>query len=539
MLPDVSLGPVTSDDELEFNRRLEEARADIEREPLPEIDGREVVWAPQPGSQTAFMSCPIQEVLYHGTRGPGKTDALLMDFAQHVGKGHGAAWAGVLFRQTYPQLADVQAKSEKWFRRMFPGAKFNQTKMEWRWPDGERLLLRHMSKASDYYNYHGHEYPWIGWEELSNWPDDTCFKAMFSCNRCSTPGVPRKIRATTNPYGPGHSWIKDRYRLEGQWWKTIIIDDAVDVEGRPEPPRAAIHGHIDENLILLRADPNYKRTIIASAANPEMAKAWLSGSWDIASGGMFGDVWSEKINVVPPFAIPPTWRIDRSFDWGSSRPFSVGWWAESDGSDVRLPDGRTISTVRGDIFRIAEWYGWTGKPNEGLRMLARDIARGIVEREIQWGWRDPHSGTCRVRAGPADTSIFDTENGSSIAVDMARRVRLSDGRTYKGVTWTRADKTAGSRKNGWEQMREAMKNAHQPTRTEEDGTVIRLPRELPGLFVFNTCRQFLRTVPNIARSEKDLDDVDTDAEDHVADEARYRVRQMNLRVRGSRLVGMH
>jgi hypothetical protein len=533
-MTDPSLGPLSQEDEAEFERRLAAARVDEESVPVVEVGGHPVAWAPQEGSQTTFMDCPIQEVLYHGTRGPGKTDALLMDFAQHVGKGHGAAWAGVLFRQSYPQLADVQAKSEKWFRRMFPGAKFNQTKMQWTFPDGERLLLRHMSKASDYYNYHGHEYPWIGWEELSNWPDDTCFKAMFSCNRCSTPGVPRKIRATTNPYGPGHSWIKDRYRLEGQWWRTIIIDDAKDAEGRPEPPRVAIHGHIDENLILLRADPDYKRTIIASAANPEMAKAWLSGSWDIASGGMFGDVWDGKVNIIPPFVIPQGWRIDRSFDWGSSKPFSVGWWAESDGSDVRMADGRIRSTIRGDLFRVAEWYGWTGKPNEGLRMLARDIARGIVQREIKWGWRDL-AGNCRVRAGPADTQIFDVENGNSVSADMGRRVKLEDGRTYKGISWTRADKSQGSRKNGWEQMRTAMRNA-KPL-VAADGTV--LPREEPGLFVFDTCRQFIRTVPNIPRSEKDLDDVDSDAEDHVADEARYRVRQMNLRTRGSHVIGMH
>ena len=526
-LPDI-------DEQAEFERRLAMARAEEDHIPPVEVDGREVAWAPQEGSQTIFMSCPIQEALYHGTRGPGKTDALIMDFAQHVGQGHGAAWAGILFRQTYPQLADVVAKSEKWFRRIFPAAKFNQTKMQWTWPTGERLLLRHMNKASDYWNYHGHEYPWIGWEELTNWPDDTCFKSMFACNRSSVMGVPRKVRATTNPYGPGHSWVKDRYRLEGQWWRTVIIDDAQDVEGRPEPPRAAIHGHIDENLILLRADPDYKRTVVASAANPEMAKAWLSGSWDIASGGMFGDVWDDKINVVPPFNIPASWRIDRAFDWGSSRPFSVGWWAVSDGSDIRLPDGRVISTVRGDLFRVAEWYGWTGKPNEGLRMLARDIARGIVQRELQWGWRDL-SGYSRVRSGPADSSIFDVENGNCIAQDMARRVRLEDGRTYKGVQWTRADKSAGSRKNGWEQMREAIKNARRPV----DALGNSMPREAPGLFVFNTCRQFIRTVPNLPRSEKDLDDVDTDAEDHVGDETRYRVRQMNLRIGAGRTIGMN
>jgi len=59
-----------------------------------------VAWSPQPGSQTFFVTSPIFETLYEGTRGPGKTNALLMDFCQHVGQGFGAAWRGVLFRRS-------------------------------------------------------------------------------------------------------------------------------------------------------------------------------------------------------------------------------------------------------------------------------------------------------------------------------------------------------------------------------------------------------------------------------------------------------
>jgi len=243
---------------------------------------------------------------------------------------------------------------------------------------------------------------------------------------------------------------------------------------------------------------------------------------------MFGDVWKPRIHIVPRFAIPETWRIDRSFDWGSSKPFSVGWWATSDGSDVRMPDGTWRSTVRGDLFRVAEWYGWTGKPNEGLKMLASDIAKGIVEREVRWGWRD--QGRSRVHAGVADSSIFDTENGNCIAVDMARKVRLADGREYKGVQWLKADKRPGSRKNGWEQMRMAFQNAVKPV----DG-----PRERPGLFIFDACQQFVRTVPSLPRDEKDMDDIDTDAEDHIADETRYRVRNMAIRSGSSRVTAGH
>ena len=511
-----------------FDVRLEVARAEEAKVPARRVDGRDVIWAPQAGSQVDFLQCPLFEVLYHGTRGPGKTDALLMSYAQHVDAGHGQAWRGIIFRQTYPQLADVQAKSEKWFRQIFPRARFNRSGMRWEWPGGEMLLLRHMARPEDYWNYHGHEYPFIGFEELANWNSDECFRSMFACCRSSTPGVPRMVRATTNPYGVGHNWVKERYQLHGQWWKTVVLEAPLDLDGREEPPRAAIHGHIDENKILMAADPKYKQTIAASAANEAMARAWLEGSWDFVAGGMFDDVWDQRRNVVPEFVVPAGWRLDRAFDWGSSRPFSVGWWAQSDGSDLLLDDGRLVSTVRGDLFRAREWYGWTRRPNEGLRMLAVDIAKGIVERELLWGWRS--LGRCRVRAGPADSSIFTVENGVCIAHDMDQPVRI-DGRVYQGVAWVAADKRPGSRKMGWEMMRKMISNA----RPSENG-----PRELPGLFVVGRqCPQFLRTVLALPRDERDLDDVDTDSEDHIGDETRYRVRAVGTGARGGTTVGMY
>ena len=509
----------------EFERRLDEARA-VEVEATRREAG-EVVWAPQAGSQTEFMRCPLPEVLYHGTRGPGKTDALLMSFAQHVGRGYGRAWRGVIFRETYPQLADVVAKSERWFRRIFSGARFNRGKMLWEWPDGEVLLFRHMKRPEDYWNYHGHEYPFVGFEELTNWATPECYTLMFSCCRSTHHGVPRMVRATTNPYGVGHNWVKERFRLAGRWWETVIVDDPRDADGKPEPPRCAIHGHVDENKVLLAADPQYKQKIAAAAGSKAKAEAWLNGSWDFVAGGMFDDVWTPR-NVVGDFVVPKQWRLDRAFDWGSSRPFSVGWYATSDGSDLRMKDGSVMSTVRGDLFRVREWYGWTGRPNEGLRMLAVDVARGIVEREVLWGWRDRDGS--RVRPGPADSSIYVVENGSCIAQDMERPVRLGDV-VFHGVKWVASDKRPGSRKLGWEMIRK-MIAAARPRHGQA--------REAPALFVVGAANpQFLRTVITLPRDEKDLDDVDTDAEDHVGDEVRYRVRGIGTEARTGKTVGMY
>lgn len=502
-----------------------------------------VIWRPMPGSQEAFLaSSPIFEVLFEGTRGGGKTDCLLMSFCMHVGKGHGSAWKGILFRQTYKQLSDVITKTKKWIPQIWPDAKFNHSEHTWTWPTGEQLLLRQFNKPDDYWNYHGHEYPWIGWEELCNWPMDDGYKRMMSCCRSSKIGMPRMVRATTNPYGPGHNWVKDRFQPGAMNMVVRRIKEKLQLATEvieTEITRLTIRSTIDENLALLKADPGYKAKIAESARNEAERKAWLEGSWDIVAGGMFDDVWNPRFNVVPDFDIPQRWRITRSFDWGESKPFSVAWWAISNGDDVQLRDGTWRGTIRGDIFRIKEWYGWTGKPNEGLRMLATEIAEGIVERELREGWRRTGENWCRVKRGIADSQIFAAENGNCIATDMKNKVRLDDGNKYPGIQWSPADKRPGSRSTGWTQMRQMLKSAAPTMKETKDGRTVYLPRENRGLFVFESCSHFIRTVPVLPRDEKDLDDVNTEAEDHVADECRYLIRSEGSSGSTGTTQGMH
>ena len=483
---------------------------------------KEVVWAPQKGSQELFLSCPLFEVLLAGNRGGGKTDALVMDFAQFVGKGFGEAWRGTLFRQTYDQLRDVIAKTKRWYPKIWELGKevnYNRNEHFWEWSTGEILYLRQYERDDDYDKYHGHEYPWIGWEELTTWASDIGYRRMMSLCRSTVEGMPRHYRATTNPYGPGLTWVKDRFKLPSHFNK--VIEGELDVDlGKKLPPRVAIESLLQENLILLKAEPDYDVKIAQAARNEAEKDAWLNNNWDVAAGSMFHDVWDNRYNLVQPFEIPSSWRVDRSFDWGSSKPFSVGWWAQSDGTDYLGADGRWHATVRGDLFRIHEWYGWTGKADTGKRMLATDVARGIRLREMN----TPVLRPLKVRPGPADSSIYTSEDGPTIADKMKKAIRLDDGRKVPGVKWKPADKSAGSRKNGWETMRDMMKAAH-PNKSGN-------PREEPGLFVFSTCYDgFLRTVLVLPRDEKDPDDCNTKAEDHAADEARYRVRAKIGRVR--------
>ncbi|MCP4149826.1 MAG: terminase [bacterium] len=439
-----------------------------------------IIWKPQAGSQALFMTCPIYECLYEGTRGPGKTDALIMDYAQDVGRGYGEAWRGILFRRTYKQLEDVIAKTKKWFFRIFLGVNYNKSGFTWSWPGGEELLLRHMDSPDDYWNYHGHEYPWIGWEELTNWPTLDCYESMKACCRSSNPDVPRKYRATCNPYGVGHNVVKARFVDPGP--------PGTIIENERGQKRVRLHGNLHENKVLLEADPEYILNL-QSITNEAKRKAWLSGDWDIISGGALDDIWDRNVHVIDPFPIPGTWKIYRSFDWGSSEPFSVGWWAESDGSQIEYAPGKFRTFPKGTAFRIREYYGWNGKPDEGSKMLATEVADEIVkiEKTIS-GWIEP---------GPADASIYDSD--TTIAADMLRR----------GVEWVPADKRPGSRPTGLEKIRDRLKAG------------LKTPMEEPGLFVFSICRHFIRTVPVLQRDTKNPDDVDTSTEDHVYDETRY------------------
>jgi len=456
----------------------------------------EPVFMPLPGSQTTFLTCPIFEALYHGTRGPGKTMTLLMDFAQEVGKGYGKAWRGILFRLEFGDLDDVVKKIEEWFPQIWPDFKFLKSKSDYTalWPTGEALLLRNLPDEAGYDSYPGHEYRWIGSEELTQWPDDKAYRKIMSCSRSATPNMPCRMRATTNPYGPGHSWVKKRFQLPHMNGRVIRTPG--------EMPRVAIFGHLKENFLVTHNDPNYTKKL--SPSSKAQQKAWIDGDWTVTAGGMIDDLWDPTRHVVPNIPankIPRSWRITRAYDHGQSHPFAVGWFAESSGDAIKLDDGRRLGTVRGDIFMIAEWYGCSGNDNEGLRMPARKIAQGILDREEDWGLLG------RVIPGPADTEIYSKDSrgtGRCPADDMAEL----------NVHWERADKSPGTRARGWQMIRARLTDAF----PEPDGT-----RSKPGFFVCERCVFWIDIVPPTPRGLKNQDDNPDTYADHLSDMTRYRL----------------
>jgi len=433
---------------------------------------RRVAWRPQPGPQQAMLACPVEDIFYGGARGGGKTDGLLGDWLAHAGR-YGKEARGVFFRRTYPEIEEVERRAAV----IFPltGARLNVGKRTWIWDSGASLRMRYLQREEDAAHYQGHSNTWVGVDEITAWPTLSGLDKLRATLR-SAAGIPCVLRASGNPGGPGHNQVKARYIDPAPPWHPFWDEEM-------KTWRVFIPSRMEHNLLLMQNDPNYWQRVEASASGrPDLIKAWRFGEWDIVAGGLLDDLFDPHRHIIEPFNIPASWKICRAFDWGSTHPFSVGWWAISDGTQA--PNGKYYP--RNSVIRIAEWYGWNNKANQGLKMLAIDVARGIVAREQQMGIAD------RVLPGPADAAMWAAENGVCIADDMVKG----------GAHFIQSDKSPGSRKTGAEAMRKYLAAA----RT--------FPPELPGMYIFNTCRQWIRTVPVIPRDPKNMDDADSDSEDH-------------------------
>lgn len=486
------------------------------------------VWEPLPGSQTLALDSRADHTLLHGTRGPGKTACQLMRFRRRVGLGYGAYWRGMILDTEFKDLADVVAQSRRFFELFDDGAKFleSHTDYKWRWPTGEELLFRHAKKVVDYNAFHGHEYPFLGWNELTKHPTGELYDKMMSTNRSSfnpilhtpqgsdsagvsyyltpdgnpLPPIPLECFSTTNPSGPGHNWVKRRFITPAKNGHVVrrtvkIYNPRTKQEEEIVVKQVAIFGSYMENPYL---DPKYIATL-NEQKDPNLKRAWLYGDWSVISGGALDDLWREDVHKVPRFKVPANWHIDRALDWGSTHPFSVGWFAEANGEEVKLLDGTNWCPRPGSLIQINEWYGTEEiGTNRGLKMSAGDIAEGIKQREIAM----MESGLIKRQPmpGPADNQIADVREKDVETIEK----KMSD----IGVRWTKSDKSNGSRINGLQVMRDMLENA-----TRGEG---------PGLYFTTACPASIEILPSLPRDPDKLDDVDTDAEDHPYDMVRYR-----------------
>jgi hypothetical protein len=223
---------------------------------------------------------------------------------------------------------------------------------------------------------------------------------------------------------------------------------------------------------------------------------------------MFDSFWNPKCQIIKGMQYNPNYKISRCFDWGSSAPFANLWVMESNGEDLPLENGKTMSTIPGDLFVYDELYGWNGRPNQGLKLINKDIGRMILQKELTLPFGN------LIRPGPADSKIFDHVNGTSYAKEIAAPHKMPDGNTYNGPKYTAANKKKGSRVMGCDQISKMLKAA-----VPVDGIL----REEPALFISDRCEHLIRTLPTAQRCPKDPNDIDSTGEDHLLDALRYRV----------------
>jgi len=502
----------------------------LQDKPQTFTNGVETVWTPIPGSsQELALDTRAHITLYTGARGPGKTDTQLMRFRKNVGVGYGSFWRGVIFDREYKNLDDLVSKSRRWFNAFGDGARFLSSAQDykWVWPTGEELLFRAIKQLDDYWNYHGQEFPFIGWNELCKYPQLDLFDRMMSCNRSSftpekdnpkLPNIPLEVFATTNPYGAGHAAVKRRFIDVAPYGqivrKTIdVFNPRTQMKEPVTKTQVTIFGSYRENIYL---SPEYIAEL-ENITDPNIRAAWLYGDWDIVAGGALSDLWRKNIHILPfdPLKwgvarltnqgrnsplIPESWGLDRCFDWGSTQPFCVVWFAEASGEEMTMQDGSTFCPPPGTLVVINEWYGSKEiGTNQGLRLSAPDIAEGILK--IEKGMYENGIIASMPWPGPADNSIRDVRE---IEVDTIEK-KMAD----KGIHWESSDKSAGSRKMGLQLVRERLEAS--------------VRKEGAGLYFFSHCNACISTLPALPRDDKKIDDVDTEAEDHPYDCVRYRV----------------
>ena len=411
-----------------------------------------------------------------------------------------------LFRRTYPDLVKNHMEGAGSFPELLaPWMDMGYVKINhslgWISIGRSKIHLCHCQHEKDVYNYQGAEIHVLTMDELTQF---TMSQYRFLRSRVRLGGFdmhkhPRKaefprIINATNPGGLGHHWVRAGWidpKPPMEIWSTPKEEGGMD--------RQFIPALLTDNPTMSENDPEYSSRL-EGLGDPMLVRAMLEGRWDIVAGGYFDDCWNEFEHVLQPFDIPESWMIDRSFDWGSARPFSVGWWAESDGTPAII-NGVERHFCKGSIFRINEWYGCVeGKPDVGLRLSARDIAKGILEREEKMGFRN------RVKAGPADSQIWVDEDTHCIEREFRKA----------GVRWIKCEKYPGSVVHGCNIMRQLMRAA------VENHT------EFPCMFVFDRCRDFIRTIASLPRSQRNPEEIDKGAEDHAIDDARYRSQRVRL-----------
>ena len=412
------------------------------------------IWKPQLGPQSqACRATFVEELFFGGARGGGKSIYLLLDFAQDLHQG--SAWQGVIFRRTYPELDELVHQSHEMYPQL--GGEFKVGKYQWEFPNGARLRFRHMESELDYVRYHGHQYAWIGHDELPNWPNLAAYHRIKSTLR--GPALNKRIRSTGNPGGPGHLACKQYFGIDE------FPQGRQMLSGEGGMTKMFIPSRVTDNKILLDNAPNYVARL-KEVGDEQLVKAWLDGDWDALVGQYFIN-WKNSSVLVPSFEIPESWPLFGAMDYGESAPTSFGLYTQD-------YDKKT--------YRITGYY------QSGL--AASQHAENILKMIKACPFTNGRMPSRIV----ADPSMF-------VKKRLKETVNISPTDVFRdyGIFLRPAN---NDRITGWRVCNDALaKDRFYAFEGWND--------------------DFARTIPALPRSRANPEDVDTDAEDHAGDEWRY------------------
>lgn len=423
----------------------------------------QVAWQPQVGPQELFVRCPAFEVLYGGALGGGKTDALLGDYARGIPNGEG--WIGVFFRRHINDMDAVIRRSKQIFLPIYGPRCFNASKNEWRFPNGAVLQFRHLERDDDVDHYQGQDYQWVGFDELTQWATDFQYTYMISRLR-SAKGVQPRIRCASNPGGLGHHWVKARFvDPVAPMVAQVIRTKRKGVEKVSH--RVFIPAKLSDNKILDEADPDYADRV-SENLDPVLAAALVEGRWDIVAGAAFTE-WDPDVHIIDPYPIPTDKKIWRALDWGYKEPFALGYMFEYDG----------------DIILGSEMYGWGGKPNVGCEMPPEELRRKMESFE--------QLNDLYIPVGLVDGQVMEEKGHGGGSV-----YELLGGRDMGWKAWPKGPHSRVQQKQV----------CHQYLSVTNGKSRFKVMRH---------CHHFIRTIPSLPVDKKNLEDVNTNAEDHMYD----------------------
>lgn len=418
----------------------------------------------------AIRAAAVPELLFGGARGGGKSSYLLGDYCTGA-EGNAAAWRGIIFRQTYPELEELIHLSRSIVPACWPGSEWLQQPKTWKLPNGAELRMRNLEGAQDASHYQGHSYTWIAFDELCSWRDAQAYQMLMACLRSAEPVRHKRIRASANPGGAGHAWVKARFIDPAPLGYEPIVDEQTGMV------RVFIPSRLEDNRVLMARDPGYVDRL-RGVGSPELVRAWLEGDWSVVVGAYFPEFGPGHIRR--PFHIPSSWLRFKALDWGSARPACVLWLAVSDGSLPHYPVGALV------VYR--ELY-LASAPNTGLRLTVEQVADRIREIEI---------GDEPCAYSVADPAIFASDGGPSIGERFATKRIM-----FKPADNRRVGKLGASA--GWDLVRQRL--------IGDDG--------IPMLYMFSTCTNLIRTLPIMQHDGAKPEDIDTNSEDHAVDTLRY------------------